>query len=119
MLAWTEYLLGDKQAAFAAFRAAFATDPTFADSQAGMAIVALDNNDIDSAEVFVDKAIRLDKRGFTGRYAHALLLNAKGETAQAEQLIQLMLKASAEDGVSFQRLILEKLEKVQDSKTHG
>lgn len=119
MLAWTEYLLGDKQAAFAAFRAAFTTDPTFADSQAGMAIVALDNNDIDSAEVFVDKAIRLDKRGFTGRYAHALLLNAKGETAQAEQLIQLMLKASAEDGVSFQRLILEKLEKVQDSKTHG
>ncbi|NTS77399.1 tetratricopeptide repeat protein [Catenovulum sp. SM1970] len=107
--AWVCYLTGRQTEYIEAFKQAFELDAAFADSQAGMALVAIENEQMSLAKQYIDKALKLDKNSATAQFAHAVMLEKSGDAQQAQTLVQQVLEQGQLAGRPIKSVIAEKL----------
>jgi len=98
-LAWTQLLLGQRDAAESSYQSAYAVDRNFGDTHGGLALIAAMRGDHAAAEQGIQRALRLDPDAFTARYAKSLLLEARGDSAGAEAIMTQLLQSAPPNGV--------------------
>jgi Tfp pilus assembly protein PilF len=94
-LAWAQLMAGDATAADTSYRKAYELDRNFAESHGGLGLIAALAGRSDEAEASVKRALRLDPACITARYARSLLLEDRGEHAEAERLLAELLEQGA------------------------
>jgi Flp pilus assembly protein TadD len=99
-LGWAQLLQGDLPAAERSYRSAYELDRNFAESHGGLAVVALLQERSAEGEAAMKRALKLDPRCMSGRYARTLWLEAQGEQSQSTVLFAELLGEGALPGVS-------------------
>lgn len=99
-LGWVQLLQGDLPLAEHSYRSAFDLDRNFAESHGGLAVVALLQNRLDEGEAAMKRALKLDPRCISGRYAMTLWLESQGEHAQSAALFAELLGEGALPGIA-------------------
>jgi tetratricopeptide (TPR) repeat protein len=94
-LAWTQLLAGDVTLAAASFRMALDVDRNFGESHGGMAIVYALEGKAELADQAIRRARRLDPEGNNARYAESLLLEAAGQSTEADAILRLTVARQA------------------------
>ncbi|MBC7987857.1 MAG: tetratricopeptide repeat protein [Sphingomonadaceae bacterium] len=80
------------------FDRAMAIDGSFAESHGGLAVLDLLDGDATAAERGAERALRLDRASFGGALARILILQARGNAEQANELLTAALAAPAGPG---------------------
>jgi len=78
---WAYYLAGDIDQAALRFERAAAIDPTFAETQGSLAVIAAIRGDRENALRLAATAHRLDRKCFSATYAQMLLIGTGGSKA--------------------------------------
>lgn len=112
LLAWT-YLILDKVAEAAIqFQIALNLNTRFADSHAGLAIIAINNGELEEAKQLVKKSLKLDSISFTANYANSLLLAHAGDENASKEILKRILTSKNElTGMKYTQLIEHALKK--------
>lgn len=98
VLAWTQLLKGERDAARRSFERAFEIDRNFAETHAGLAVVcALEGRETEAAQ-WARRARRLDPDSPTAVYAEALLRSMQGDAGAHERLSGLLARLPGEAG---------------------
>lgn len=105
LLGWRAALAGDLDAAQRHFEQALALNRNFADTHGGLAVVALKRGDLAEGARCTELALKLDPASFGGRYARALLLEARGDVQAAQQALGCLLDQPMPDGQTLARSI--------------
>jgi len=74
-----------------------ALDRTFSETHGGLAVLHILQGRLDIAEPEVKRALRLDPKCFSGRFAQSLLLS-KSDPAQAQAIVQGIMSSSVIEG---------------------
>jgi len=97
-LAWC-YLLEDQyDKCQRAFENALHLDHNFSESHGGLALVSAIQNKLSVADEHLVRALRLNRRCFTGLFAKAMLLRKRGKDKEADKIITRILKSPAAAG---------------------
>jgi Tfp pilus assembly protein PilF len=96
-LAWCQILKRDFAGAQESFDRAMALDRTFGETHGGLAVVHILQGTPDIAEPEVRRALRLDPKCFSGRFAQSLLLQ-KSDPAAAQAIVQGIMSSSVVEG---------------------
>lgn len=88
---WARLIAGDPQAARAHFEHALEIDPTFAETQGSLAVIAALEGNVTEAQRLTQTALRLDRKSFAGTLAHALIVQSRGDAANAHAIIERAL----------------------------
>lgn len=99
-LGWAQLLQGDLHAAEHSYRSAYELDRNFAESHGGLAVVAFLLGHDAEGEAAMKRALKLDSRCVSGRYARTLWLQAQGEQAQSTALFAELMGEGALPGIS-------------------
>lgn len=106
-LAWCQLLLGDLPAARGSYDKAFALDRSFGETHGGFAVIHALRGETAEAEAAIVRARRLDPGGRSAAYAQGLLLLDAGRPDEARELIEPILKSTAQapdtDALAFLR----------------
>lgn len=94
-LGWCRLLLNDAAGGHHAFESALALDRNFAESQGAVAITYALLGRIDDAREHKNRAMKLDKNSFSGRFSEALIARAEGNGDIADRMIQGILSSRA------------------------
>lgn len=89
--AWTQLLLRDLDAAQASFFTSLALDRNFAESHGGLAVVLAFKKQTYEAQQHIARALGLDKRNLSGRYAQAILDGEVADGVALRRLAQRLL----------------------------
>jgi len=92
VLAWTQLLLADIDAAELSYNKAFELDRNFADSHGGLALIHALKGQTDFAEQSIKRALRLNPDCATAMYAKSILLHDIGDTETSEKLVQKLIQ---------------------------
>jgi len=93
-LAWCQLLEGDLAGAKQSFDKAFIADRTFGETHGGLALVHALRGERTEAEAAIKRAMRLDPRGRSARYATSVLLLDEGRVDEARQEIDRLMAMS-------------------------
>lgn len=91
-LAWAQLLSGRRHDARTSYERAYAIDRNFGDTHGGLALVDALDGEIDAAEQGIKRALRLDPDSMTARYAQTLVMDARGDAAGSEIVMQGLLQ---------------------------
>ncbi|CAM4163742.1 tetratricopeptide repeat protein [Pseudoalteromonas byunsanensis] len=106
LLAWAYLILNDVDKAAEQFEQALELNPNFADSHAGLAIIAINRGQFDVAKTLTKKALRLDAHSFTALYAQSLLAAQDGDEDAASKMIEQILSSQSNvDKQTYKQLI--------------
>ena len=94
---WAHLLAGDATTARLRFDRALAIDDSFAEAHGSLAVLDLLAGDIDTARRRTAVAQRLDREGFAGGLAAAMLAAGDGDAAKAERIVRLALSTPLDD----------------------
>ena len=93
---WNHLLLNEVDKAALAFKAAYDLDHNFGESHGAMALISYLQGNQSDCEWYLQRAVRLDKNGFTAQYVQSILLQNKGDNQGAERIIEdIIAKAEA------------------------
>lgn len=95
---WAHFIQGDYAGARKAFETALDLDPSFAESQGGLAVVDAVEGRLDSARRRTDIALRLDRNCFSAAFAKSLLLSSSGNAKVAQSVLERALQSPLADG---------------------
>jgi len=90
-LAWCYITQGNLTKAESTVRKALEIDDTFSENHGTLAVLAVMQGQVSLAETEAQIAIRLDRESFSGHYARALIAQAKGNTEEANKIIDTIL----------------------------
>lgn len=90
LLAWTQLMSGNLDAAQSTFERALAADRTFAESHGGLAVIAAMRAERDRAQQYIKVALRLDPACLSARFAEAVLA-ANADPARAQDIIRTVV----------------------------
>lgn len=93
-LAWCQLLEGDLAGAKQSFDKAFVADRTFGETHGGLALVHALRGERAEAEAAIKRAMRLDPRGRSARYATSVLLLDEGRIEEARREIDQLMAMS-------------------------
>ena len=96
-LAWCQILKRDFAGAQESFDRAMALDRTFSETHGGLAVLHILQGRPDAAEPEIKRALRLDPKCFSGRFAQSLLLQ-KSDPEQAQAIVQEIMSSSVIEG---------------------
>lgn len=96
VLAWTALLQDDVPAAAKGFESAMAIDRNFGESHGGVAVIAAIEGRTDEAKESIKRALRLDPKSLSARYAQMVLLQREGRHQEAQGILDAVL-----DGKDF------------------
>ena len=99
-LGWVQLLQGDLSAAERSYRSAYDLDRNFAESHGGLAVAALLQGRLAEGEAAMTRALKLEPRSVSGRYARSLWLETQGEHDRSAELFAGLLEEGALPGVS-------------------
>jgi tetratricopeptide (TPR) repeat protein len=88
---WAQLLMHDLAASRTSFEKALALDHNFAESHGSLAVLNILEGRNEEAQRQAETALRLDAKSFSGVLAHALLLQARGNTETARAIIERAL----------------------------
>lgn len=110
-LGWAQLLQGDLSAAEHSYRSAYDLDRNFAESHGGLAVVMLLDDRFDEGESHMKRALKLDPRCVSGRYARTLWLQHTGEQSESDAAFAELLSEGALPGLdsSQARTMAERL----------
>ncbi len=111
-LAWCQILKRDFAGAQESFDRAMALDRTFSETHGGLAVLHILQGKLDIAEPEVKRALRLDPKCFSGRFAQSLLLS-KSDPEQAQAIVQGIMSSSVIEGGEKLQDILQRTLKRQ------
>jgi tetratricopeptide (TPR) repeat protein len=116
VLAWIHIMLGDVAGAQAAFERALALDRNFGETHGGLAVIAALQNREEVARSNARRALRLDPRSLSAKYAEMLLLKHHGRHDDARAVLDSVLSREAgRGGVRYRELLVEQLQSLQAS----
>jgi tetratricopeptide (TPR) repeat protein len=92
---WAHFINHDLLAARASFERACALDDNFAESHGSLAVVALAEQQIDSARRSAAVAIRLDRNCFSGALAKSLIAEIDGNPALGKRILDRAINMPA------------------------
>lgn len=105
---WAHFINHDLLAARASFERACALDDNFAESHGGLAVVALAEQQIDSARRSAAIAIRLDRNCFSGALAKSLIAEIDGNPALSKRILDRAINMPAgPDGKTIAQAMVE------------
>jgi len=90
---WARFIASDTAGARCNFERARTLDDTFSEVHGGLAVVAILENDLDSAREQMRIALRLDGQSLGGRLAQMMLLEQAGKPDAAAAILRKALKA--------------------------
>lgn len=106
-LGWCQLMLQDAIGAQHAFTHALERDHNFAESHGGLAMAFAILGQFDAAQACVARALRLDVRSLSGRYAQALINGEVGDLAAFKRRAKAILGDSAmTDGRNLAAIVL-------------
>jgi tetratricopeptide (TPR) repeat protein len=88
---WAHFAKGDRAKARAIFEHTLGLDDTFAESHGALAVLDIIAGDIEAARVRTERALRLDRRCFSGALAQSLLFEHDGDSGSAQRVRDLTL----------------------------
>ena len=94
-LAWCQLIEGDLAGARKSFDTALAVDRTFGETHGGIALVHALRGERMEAEMAIKRALRLDPRSRSARYAHSVLLLDDGRAEDAQREMATLLTSSS------------------------
>jgi Flp pilus assembly protein TadD len=111
-LGWCQILKRDFAGAQESFDRAMALDRNFSETHGGLAVLHVLQGRPEAAEPEVKRALRLDPKCFSGRFAQSLLLS-KSDPAQAQAIVQGIMSSSVVEGGEKLQDILQRTLKRQ------
>lgn len=112
-LAWVQLLETDVVGAEYSYQRAYEIDRNFGETHGGFALLMVLNGWRDEAERAIRRALRLDSKSITGRYAHSLWLEDCGRQDEADAVLQeLLAQGSLPSGMGvkdFSRRLRERI----------
>lgn len=115
-LAWCQILSGDLNAGKQSFESANDVDRNFGETYGGLAVIAAMEGKIDQARELSKKAIGLDGRSFSARYAQSLIIANAGGGDRATKMIEKILDSEVVEGAGSLKGMLLKLQKNPQQK---
>lgn len=109
VLAWTELLLGDVAAAHTAFEKALAVDRNFGESHGGLAIIAALQGRDEEARLGIRRALRLDGKCLSAKYAEMVLLRRHGRHQDAQAVFESALSQTSGSGTQIRELVIAQM----------
>jgi tetratricopeptide (TPR) repeat protein len=88
---WAHLMARNMTAARRCFEEALSLDPSFAETQGSLAVIAAMEGDAENARRLTEVALRLDRQSFAGALAQSLLLQAKGQPEMARRIVERAL----------------------------
>ncbi len=88
---WAHLLARNMTAARRCFEHALSLDPSFAETQGSLAVIAAVEGDAETAKRLTEVALRLDRQSFAAALAQSLLMEAKGRPEVARHIIERAL----------------------------
>ena len=113
-LGWCQILKRDFAGAQQSFDRAMALDRNFGETHGGLAVVHVLQGKTELAEGEVKRALRLDPKCFSGRFAQSLLLQ-KSDPEKAQAIVQGIMSSSVVEGGEKLQDILQRTLKRQAS----
>jgi tetratricopeptide (TPR) repeat protein len=95
---WAHFAAGDLTQARARFETVLALDDTFSEAHGGLAVLDLIEGRVDTAEPRAQRALRLDRQGFSAALATSLLAEQRGDLDTAQRVRDRALNAPAGPG---------------------
>jgi tetratricopeptide (TPR) repeat protein len=118
-LAWCQITQNNLTAAQQTAQKALAIDDTFSENHGTLAVLAVMQGNIELAQREAQVALRLDKASFSGNYAQALVLQAKGDDKGGQQMIDSLLDSpEVINQQSLRQFVLQHQQKLQSQKLH-
>lgn len=109
-LAWCQIFMKQPQEAKKTLVHALEMDRNFADTHGGLAIVAIMEGDLETAEAASKRALGLNPSSFPGLYAQSLLLQSANQPEQAQAIMNRLLNtAILTDGTTLQQAVARAL----------
>ena len=97
-LVWSCILLGDLARARSALESSMEVDRNFADNHGTLAVLEVLAGRHTEAELSIRKALRLNPQAPSALYARSLLLDAKGDAAGADAIVEKILGSGMAQG---------------------
>jgi len=117
-LAWSQILSGDLHAGKQSFKSANEINRNFGETYGGLAVIAALEGKIDHARELSKKAIGLDGRSFSARYAQSLIIANAGGGERATKMIEKILDSEVVEGAGSLKGMLLKLQKNPQHKNN-
>jgi Tfp pilus assembly protein PilF len=95
-MAWCQLLQGNLDGAQVSFDRAFALDRTFGETHGGRALIHALRGEKEAAQEAIKRALRLDPKGRSARYAQSVLLLDEGREVEARQIIDALTASSSQ-----------------------
>lgn len=106
VLAWIHLMRGNVVAGQAAFEKALAIDRNFGETHGGLAVVAALQERENDALAGIKRALRLDPRAMSPRYAEIVLLQRHNQHAEAQAVLEEVLaRPTARGDMLFRDLV--------------
>jgi len=100
--AWCQIMRGDAAGAQKSYAAAYELDHNFGETHGGLAVTAAMQGQEAEARTAIKRALRLNPKGLSARYAEALLLEREGRADAARAVIdELLNRESTHKGMSY------------------
>ena len=94
---WTQLLLGELEQSRIRFNKAMEIDKTFAESHGALAVLDILEEQYDSAQTHLRRALGLDRMCYSAALAQTLLLNASGKEEQAREIFDKAINTPLDD----------------------
>ena len=92
---WTQIVQQDLEGAKRSFESALALDRNFAESHGGIAVVCAFKQEKAEADVYIERALRLDPSSLSGRFAQAILQGNLNDPESQKRLVHRLLNTQA------------------------